>query len=204
MMRGFYFEGELFVGAFVGTPQPLAGRRDTPNVPSPEHPNTATVRGIAVTAASLDQVLPSLDPVVFVPAGSSDRRTLPAPCLVMFIHRSRPSQRNVPTSGKPPDSPGNSPLGSPTRCSLPCGRGTLGSHRVFTRLHQTESLSGVGRDHSLRWQQPEFPGLSFGRHKPALRVPGLGSSSRPPVAWVFFFIPTSQVRKLRLTAVRTF
>ncbi|XP_015999240.2 breast carcinoma-amplified sequence 4 isoform X4 [Rousettus aegyptiacus] len=73
--------GELFVGAFVGTPQPLAGRRDTPNVPSPEHPNTATVRGIAMTAASLDQVLPSLDPVVFVPAGSSDRRTLPAPCL---------------------------------------------------------------------------------------------------------------------------
>lgn len=115
-----------------------------------------------MTAASLDQVLPSLDPVVFVPAGSSDQRTLPAPCLVMFIHRSRPSQRNVPTSGKPPDSPGNSPLGSPTRCSLPCGRGTLGSHRVFTRLHQTESLSGVGRDHSLRWQQPEFPGLSFG------------------------------------------
>lgn len=188
-MRGFYFEGELFVEAFVGTPQPLAGRRDTPNVPSPEHPNTATVRGIAVTAASLDQVLPSLDPVAFVPAGSSDRRTLPAPCLVMFIHRSRPSQRNVPTSGKPPDSPGNSPLGSPTRCSLPCGRGTLGSHRVFTRLHQTESLSGVGRDHSLRWQQPVSWALVWVRTSQHSACPGLARLHAHLLPGSFFSFP---------------
>lgn len=189
MMRGFYFEGELFVGAFVGTPQPLAGRRDTPNVPSPEHPNTATVRGIAVTAASLDQVLPSLDPVAFVPAGSSDRRTLPAPCLVMFIHRSRPSQRNVPTSGKPPDSPGNSPLGSPTRCSLPCGRGTLGSHRVFTRLHQTESLSGVGRDHSLDGSSQSFLGSRLVGTSQLSACPGLARLHAHLLPGSFFSFP---------------
>lgn len=111
MMRGFYFEGELFVEAFMGAPQPLPGWWDTPNVPFPKHRHH---QRHAVTAASRHQVLPSLERVAFVPAGSSDRNTLPAPRLVMFMRCSRPSQRNITTSGKPPDSPGNFPLGSAT------------------------------------------------------------------------------------------